>query len=95
MKGHAGMGKTNIAQSCVEKLSALSTPFAAFFFFYQDLNKPQRFFPTIAYQIATWFPDYHNLLNEKIQRDPMMVHKALRTQFEELIVFPRCFPCRS
>jgi hypothetical protein len=88
MKGHVGMGKTSIAQTCVEKLSVLSTPFAAFFFFYQDRNKPQRFFPTIAHQIATRFPDYHGLLNEKIQRDPTIVHKALRTQFHELIVFP-------
>jgi hypothetical protein len=88
MKGHAGMGKTSIAQSCVEKLSAMSTPFAAFFFFYQDRNNPQRFFPTIAHQIAARFPHYHDLLNEKIQRDPTIVDKVLRTQFQELIVLP-------
>jgi hypothetical protein len=88
MKGHAGMGKTSIAQNCVEKLSALSTPFAAFFFFFQDRNKPQRFFLTIAYQIATQFPDYHDLLNERIQRNPTIVDKMLRTQFQELIMLP-------
>jgi hypothetical protein len=88
MKGHTGMGKTSIAQTCVEKLSVLSTPFATFFFFYQDQNNPQCFFPTIAYQIATQFPDYHDLLNEKIQRDSMIVHKVMQTQFWELIVLP-------
>jgi hypothetical protein len=88
MKGHAGMGKTSIAQSCVEKLGTLSIPFTAFFFFYQDRNKPQRFFPTIAYQIAVRFPDYRDLIDRKVQDDPTVVHKALSTQFRELIMLP-------
>jgi hypothetical protein len=60
MKGHAGMGKTCIAQSCVEKLKTLSTPFASFFFSISGRDQPDCFFPTIAYQISVQIPEYHD-----------------------------------
>jgi hypothetical protein len=88
MKGHAGMGKTCIAQSCVEKLKTLSTPFASFFFSINGRDEPERFFPTIAYQISVQIPEYRDRLNTKLLNDKTLVNKSLHVQFQELISLP-------
>ncbi|KAF5353224.1 hypothetical protein D9756_007798 [Leucocoprinus leucothites] len=88
MKGLAGVGKSAIARSCVDMLNAQSIPFAAFFFLANVRDKPERFFPTIAYQLSLHFPDYRDLLNAKILHDKTIINKTLRGQFQRLILEP-------
>ncbi|KXN85938.1 hypothetical protein AN958_10699 [Leucoagaricus sp. SymC.cos] len=85
--GHAGVGKTAIAQTCVERLKELSAPCAAFFFG-DGRDKPERLFPSIAYQLCLLFPDYRDLLDQKILHDKTLVKKSLRVQFQGLILEP-------
>ncbi|KAJ3562723.1 hypothetical protein NP233_g9392 [Leucocoprinus birnbaumii] len=66
MRGPFGVGKTAVAQSSAEALEALEKLLATLFFSrsYGDRDDPQRFIPSIAYQIATKCPSF-----EKIVRD--------------------------
>ncbi|KAJ3563197.1 hypothetical protein NP233_g9095 [Leucocoprinus birnbaumii] len=88
MKGPAGVGKSAIAQSCVEKLDEQSIPFAAFFFSVNGRDSPGPFFPTIAYQLSLLFPDYYEILSTKMQHNRTIVVKSLRAQFRGLILDP-------
>lgn len=88
MKGPAGVGKSAIAQTCVEKLKARGKLGAAFFFSINGRNKPTLFFTTITYQLSTGFPDYRDLIDKKIRRDKTIVYKTMVSQFRELIVEP-------
>ncbi|KXN83344.1 hypothetical protein AN958_01539 [Leucoagaricus sp. SymC.cos] len=86
MKGPAGVGKSAVAQSCAETLDNVV---AAFFF--SRPNKvldPMRFFPSIAYQLATQHDEYRRILDKKIAKDPSLVTKSLAHQFDQLLVAP-------
>jgi len=56
MKGPAGVGKTTIAQTCTEKLRHQKKLAAAFFFSISGRDKSEKFFPSIAYQLAIIIP---------------------------------------
>ncbi|KAF9442926.1 hypothetical protein P691DRAFT_844715 [Macrolepiota fuliginosa MF-IS2] len=61
MKGPAGVGKSTIAQTCMEKLKGMGRLGAIFFFAVRIQDKAAQFFPTIIYQLCSEFPDYRNL----------------------------------
>ncbi|KAJ3562015.1 hypothetical protein NP233_g9837 [Leucocoprinus birnbaumii] len=88
MKGPAGVGKSAIAQSCVEQLSAESIPYVAYFFSINGRSDPRRLFPSIAYQLSLLIPEYHAFLEEKISRDKTLSTRSLRGQLHGLIVEP-------
>lgn len=88
MRGPAGVGKTAIAQTCVEKLKNMGQLGAAFFFSINGRDDHTRFFTSLAYQLSTELPDYRNLLDKKICQDKTLVSKALVWQFRGLIVEP-------
>jgi hypothetical protein len=88
MKGHAGVGKSAIAQTCVEKLQELRVCFAAFFFSVFLRDRPERLFSTIAYQLCLHFSDYRELLNVTILHDKTIFRKSLRAQYMNLIFYP-------
>ena len=88
MRGPAGVGKSAIAQTCAEKLKESGHLGAAFFFTVNKHSNPSRLFTTIAYQLATTFPDYRASIDEKISRDRTLVEKKMRSQFRSLIVEP-------
>ncbi|KAJ3575698.1 hypothetical protein NP233_g923 [Leucocoprinus birnbaumii] len=88
MKGPAGVGKSAIAQSSAERLKEMSIPCVAFFFSINGRDRPERLFPTIAYQLATLFPDYREMIKRKIEQDKMLVRKSMPSQFRGLIVEP-------
>ncbi|KAF9441716.1 hypothetical protein P691DRAFT_683055 [Macrolepiota fuliginosa MF-IS2] len=88
MNGPAGVGKSAIAQTCVEKIKAEGKLGAAFFFSIDGRNQHTHFFTTVAYQLTTVFPDYHNLIERKLRRDRTLIDKAVASQFWELIVEP-------
>jgi hypothetical protein len=88
MKGPAGAGKSAIAQTCIEKLKAMSIPCGGFFFTVNIRHKPEQFFPSIAYQLSTLFPVYADLIDQRILRDKTLLRKSLQAQFQGLIVEP-------
>lgn len=88
MKGPAGVGKTAIAQTCAERLKRSGILGAAFFFSINGRNRPEQFFPSIAYQLSTIHPAYHHLLDKEIRYDRTLVDKAMPSQFRYLIEEP-------
>lgn len=87
LRGAAGVGKSAVAQTCAEKLSAQLG--AAFFFSRPNKrNDSWRFFPTIAYQLAALSPSYASYLESKIRNNPSFLFKSLEVQYHELIVSP-------
>ncbi|KAF5353184.1 hypothetical protein D9756_007785 [Leucocoprinus leucothites] len=88
MKGYAGVGKSAVAQTCVERLKHMSSPCASFFFSINGRKDPKRLFPTIAYQLSLAIPEYHDILNKRISGDKSVLSKPLRGQFQGLIMEP-------
>ncbi|KAJ3576056.1 hypothetical protein NP233_g689 [Leucocoprinus birnbaumii] len=88
LKGRAGVGKSAIAQTCVERLMSMSVPCVAFFFSINSRNDPARLFPTLAYQLSLILPAYHTILDKKISPDTSLLSRPLRAQFQELILEP-------
>ncbi|KAF5348784.1 hypothetical protein D9756_009768 [Leucocoprinus leucothites] len=87
MKGPAGVGKSAIAQSTAQ---ALGYNLGASFFFSRSNHRddPNRFFTSIAYQLAMKQQAFGDFLDQKIQHDPSIVTKSPPLQFDELIVAP-------
>ncbi len=88
MKGPAGVGKSAVAQTCAEELADMKKLGAAFFFSIGGRNIPEKFFPSIAYQLSTVHPPYRELLDHKIRHDKTLVRKSLSSQFRYLIDEP-------
>ncbi|KAJ3562726.1 hypothetical protein NP233_g9396 [Leucocoprinus birnbaumii] len=90
MRGPFGVGKTAVAQSSAEALESLDKLLATLFFSrsYADRDDPQRFIPSIAYQIATKCPSFEKIVSARILRDPALATKSLSKQFDELLVHP-------
>jgi hypothetical protein len=88
VEGAERVGKTAIAQTCVEKLKTIGTPLGACFFSKRS-SRHQQFFPTIAYQLSTEFPEYQTRLDAEIRRDrSLLYHKTMASQFKGLILKP-------
>ncbi|KAF9444985.1 hypothetical protein P691DRAFT_777890 [Macrolepiota fuliginosa MF-IS2] len=88
MKGPAGVGKSAIAQTCAEKLKELGKLGASFFFSLNGRDKAAEFIPTIVYQLSIQFPDYHNLIDQRIRHHKAILDKTMPAQFEAFIVEP-------
>ncbi|KAJ3567776.1 hypothetical protein NP233_g6148 [Leucocoprinus birnbaumii] len=87
MDGPAGVGKSAVAQTWSEELEE---KFLAAFFFSRanGWNQPLRFFPTLAYQLATKYESYRAAIEGVISRDPLVLEMSLEAQFRELFVKP-------
>ncbi|KAF9449078.1 hypothetical protein P691DRAFT_703813 [Macrolepiota fuliginosa MF-IS2] len=88
MKGLAGVGKSAIAQTCAERLKDLGRLGAAFFFAADVRDDAEQFFPTIAYQLSIEFPDYRDLLEQRVRCDKTILKKTMAAQFKALIAEP-------
>ncbi|KAF9454272.1 hypothetical protein P691DRAFT_845089 [Macrolepiota fuliginosa MF-IS2] len=88
MKGLAGVGKSAIAQTCAERLNKLGRLGASFFFSMKGQGEAAELVPTITYQLCAQFPDYRDLVDQRIRRDKMVFNKTIATQFEALIAKP-------
>jgi hypothetical protein len=88
MKGPAGVGKSAICQTCLERLNQLSVPCVGFFFTVNIREMPERFFPSIAYQLSTLFPKYADIVDKRIRRDRTLGRKVMQVQLQELIIKP-------
>ncbi|KAF9440797.1 hypothetical protein P691DRAFT_779995, partial [Macrolepiota fuliginosa MF-IS2] len=88
MKGPAGVGKSAVAQTCVEKLKGMGRLCAAFFFAVRIRDKAIQLFPTIIYQLCSQLPDYRDLVDRLIRHDRTILNRMMATQFQVLIVEP-------
>lgn len=88
MKGPAGVGKSAIAQTCAEKIGKGRLGAAFFFSQPNQRDDPDRFFPSIAYQLSTQIESFAKILDQKIYADPSVLTKTIERQFQELIVAP-------
>lgn len=89
LTGPAGTGKSAVAQTFAELCVAKSRLGAAFFFSRpNERDKPNTVIPTLAYQLATYLPDYRLILTERIAYDPTILKKTPRAQFMRLIIEP-------
>jgi energy-coupling factor transporter ATP-binding protein EcfA2 len=94
LSGHAGSGKSTIAQSFAELLFSVADLGAAFFCSRnEDLrNNLATIFPTIAYQLAhsnhSLAPEYRKVLLHKLRENPDLPTSSLQEQFDALIVGP-------
>ena len=90
LNGLAGTGKSTIAQTVAERLSVDGKLGASFFCSrdFEDRSNLQFILPTIAAQLARRYPKYRSILIPLVQFDPEIIHEALYSQMEKLIVQP-------
>ena len=90
LNGMAGTGKSTISRT-VARAFALSGHLGASFFFKRgdgDRGKVDKFFTTIASQMIVNEPTLAAHIKDTIDSDPAVVGKAMREQFEKLILKP-------
>ncbi|KAF7760203.1 hypothetical protein Agabi119p4_10879 [Agaricus bisporus var. burnettii] len=90
VKGPAGVGKSAVAQTSSERLKESGQLGAAFFFGGAGgYDRPHtRLFTSVAYQLSTELPDYHEILDRAVSHDKTLITKNMSSQFNSLIVNP-------
>ncbi|KAF4495055.1 Vegetative incompatibility HET-E-1 [Fusarium agapanthi] len=90
LNGMAGTGKSTISCTIARSLSEAGRLGASFFFKRGELNREKisKFVPTIACQLATNRSALESHIYKAILHDPTIASKAVRVQFERLILEP-------
>ncbi|GLB37861.1 hypothetical protein LshimejAT787_0409120 [Lyophyllum shimeji] len=88
LHGPAGAGKSAIAQTICERAAERGNLAASLFFSRGKRDESARLFATIAFQLAMSIPGHRVRVQDAIDRDPLVIHKATGTQIQKLIVEP-------
>ena len=90
LNGLAGTGKTTIAQTIAERLSADGRLGASFFCSrdFEDRSNLKFIFPTLAVQLARKYATFRSAFIPLVQSDPDLIHESLCGQMKNLIVGP-------
>lgn len=90
LNGMAGTGKSTISRTLARKFSENGTLGATFFFKRGegDRGGMRKFFTTITSQLIQQVPEMATYVRDAIAADPLIVSKAMREQFEKLIIHP-------
>ncbi|KAI1052917.1 hypothetical protein LB506_009967 [Fusarium annulatum] len=90
LNGMAGTGKSTISRTIARSLSEAGRLGASFFFKRGELNREKisKLVPTIARQLATNRPELESYIYKAVLHDPTIASKAVRAQFERLILEP-------
>ncbi|RXW12180.1 hypothetical protein EST38_g13674 [Candolleomyces aberdarensis] len=90
MTGAAGSGKSALQQTTAEICGKKNTLGASFFFSATDSSRNimDPVVPTIAYQIGRENPEVKTLINDAVEKDPLIFSQSLRHQITTLIVKP-------
>ncbi|KAJ7636535.1 hypothetical protein FB45DRAFT_1001599 [Roridomyces roridus] len=88
--GAAGMGKCAVAQAFAGECNKESRLGASFFFKRSDFERGtwERFFATLAYQLALSIPRLSGLIQRTIEEDRLLVGRSMERQFHRLILEP-------
>ena len=90
LNGMAGTGKSTIARTVAQSF-AVNGQLGASFFFKRgegDRGNATRFFTTIATDLVSHIPELIPGIRKAIETDPAISEKALKEQFENLILQP-------
>jgi len=90
LNGLAGTGKTTIAQTFAE-ISFVDGILGASFFCsrdFEDRSNLQTIFPTLAFQLAYWYPTFREQLLQVLRANPGVGRESLCSQIEKVIVGP-------
>jgi len=90
LNGLAGTGKSTIAQSFSEMVANEGLLGASFFCSrdYLDRKELKNIFPTLAYQLACYYPQFRGHIIADLKKDPILAHTSLISQLENLLVNP-------
>ncbi|CAE6379104.1 unnamed protein product [Rhizoctonia solani] len=90
MSGMAGTGKTTIANTLCKSLNSSHELGASFFCtrLLPECRNVNFIMPTIAYELARFSRPFRSALSQALERNPDLHAKALRTQFERMILQP-------
>ncbi|KAJ5683401.1 Vegetative incompatibility protein HET-E-1 [Penicillium macrosclerotiorum] len=90
LNGRAGTGKSTISRTVAQSFSSKGSLGGSFFFKRgeRDRDNPAQLFTSIASQLISRVPLLAADVGASMEADPAIVCKALRLQFEELILEP-------
>ena len=90
LNGSAGTGKSAIAQTIAERVSADGQLGASFFCSrdFKDRSDLRLIFPTIAVQLARRYHRFRSVFVPLVQSDPGIAYQSLYNQMNKLIVEP-------
>ena len=90
LNGLAGTGKTTIAQTIAERMSAEGQLGASFFCSrdFEDRRDLKFIFPTLAVQLARTYAEFRSKFIPLVQSDPEIAYESLYGQMNKLIVQP-------
>ena len=88
--GAAGSGKSAIAQTIAELCFKFNKLAASFFFSRNAAARSNELMliTTLVYQLANSFPEMWELVEQKIEHDPIILDLSLETQIEALLILP-------
>jgi hypothetical protein len=90
LNGIAGTGKSTISRTMAKLFSKAQSLGASFFFERGegDRGNARKLFPTIARQLAITIPQLVPVLHQAVRDNPGIVAKAMREQFQKLLLQP-------
>ena len=90
LNGLAGTGKSTIAQTFAEINFADGKLGASFFCSrdFEDRSNLQSIFPTLAFQLAYWYPLFREQLVRTLRANPSVGRESLCSQMKKVIVGP-------
>ncbi|KAH0537945.1 hypothetical protein FGG08_005395 [Glutinoglossum americanum] len=90
LKGMAGTGKSTIARTMARSFAAQKRLAASFFFSRGggDLGNANKFFTTIAAQLAVTTPSLRSHISRIISEDSLIISRGLEEQWKKLILQP-------
>lgn len=91
LNGIAGVGKTTIAQTIAAKAKFQRKLGADFFFSRRgeaELRDPTKVFPTIAYRLAQFDPEFGQNITMALEEHPQAPYGSFEEQLNKLIVEP-------